>query len=352
MKKIENFLNYYYHDNQPIKTKMNSQLQETIPRLPANIVKYIASFIPSDAEYIISIFKAFSIGVETDDKSTQHYKKIVVLYLSRLIENTLDEVYALSDETNDIELSPYDLFKIYEVTYADHYYQTYGGNDDYLYSDKTKHIHNEFLECTQLMEEETSLCYNEKTMGKVYFPINIKDLKYFSLLEKCLLERNSKLLKFIYKHMYSPIMAFYLYIKHNHTSYRNHEKSLANDDWLLKLIVEDNHQKELLALAIGGLFLNTIYVGELSKSKIVRSHMVLPNLEVVKKIIGSNKGLSHELIPFYLNSGEQFVTPLHYWKNYKNTFTEKIFTYKSVAHQEVTIHKNKLIGEFLLAQTT
>jgi len=331
---------------------------QTIRRLPAHLVKYIASFRLNDAEYILSIFNSFTLGIENDDQSTRDYKKNVQRYLSCLIYNLLDEKYALSDDT--YELSPLDLMNIYEVAFVN-----YAGQH-FTYVNILGHEKDMFSHLSDLLEQYTTLVENEEIMGNVSYYINLKDLKYISLLERCLIDKRADLLMFIYKHMYSPIMAFYLYIKHNHIDYRTEENSLANDEWLLYLLFQGVYQKELLSLAIGGLFVNDyIYVETHNLSKTIERHMVMPNPEVVEKIIGEFPMIRNELIPFYMKSrveideeneiygeeGPDEVYPYEYWTNYKNTFEERVFIddrCPGIFHPHViTIPKNEFIGRLL-----
>jgi len=222
-----------------------SDIPPSMPRLPLLVIKYIATFLQDkgkqDVEMIISLFKAFTLGIEYDDKSTIDYKQTVWKYLSVIMQESLNDWYYFStntpylclkynhsDNINSTQqysynLSPLDLAWVYEVSFADHYSQSYYDPDT-------------FLKITDLLECNTTLCENEEIMGFISYPINIKDLKYFNLLEKALICKRDDLIMFIYENLYSPIMAFYLYLKHNHVDYKTKENSLANDDRLMNLL--------------------------------------------------------------------------------------------------------------------
>ena len=162
----------------------------------------------------------------------------------------------------------------------------------------------------------------------------------------------------------TPIMAFYLYVKHNHITYKPDENSLANNESLLRLFLDNGFEKELLALAIGGLFNNEfIYIKKYSESQTFQQHMVMPNPEVVKRIMDEFPEIRNELIPFYMKSrieveidenygeeGPDYIMPLEYWQKYKNTFAERVFVNKfndTYMEQTITIPKNEAIGVLL-----
>ena len=335
-----------------IKSKM-------MPRIPAVVVKYIATFLKyrriQNVEMLISLFKAFTLGIEYDDQSTQDYKENVQSYLSVLMYDSLDEWYGLSDKPFPYEVSPLELAWVYEVTFADHYSQSCLDNSE------------TFLKISELLERYTTLCDNENIMGIVSYPMNIKDLKFISLLEKALIMKKGELIRFIYDNMmYDPIMAFYLYVKHNHVDYRTEENSLANDEGLLDLLLFQGggYQKELLSLAISGLFNNEfIYTNKHSETHIFEEHMVMPNPEVVKEIIHKFPGICKELIPFYMkprievefdeNYGEEGpdeILPFDNWQQYKNTFEERVYIDSSndiYRQLTITIPKNEFIGKLL-----
>ena len=342
------------------------------PRLPSHIIKKIAGFVPNQAradyakyaEYVLSIFRAFMPN-ENDDYSTDYYKKSIQCHLAVLIHGDLVEWFyeceqAAQDEQclfNTLTLSPQDIMDLYEVVFVSHYLQTYGWTED---DGEGIEI---FVQITELLEHFTTLCETEEIMGHVSCPINIKILNFISLLERSLLGRRVDLVTFIYTHMYAPIMGFYLYAKHNHIDYRNDQKSLANDDWLLDLLLHDGYQKEVLALAIGGLFQNDyVYV---SPNDITDPHvMVMPNPEVVKKIIGLFPAIRDELIPFYMTSrieidvdeiygeaGPTEITPLGYWRDYKNTFEDRTYSDRSkdiYSVRRITVPKDDSIGLLLM----
>lgn len=325
-----------------------------LPRLPSLIIKQIAGFAPGQtqgdyaeyAEYVLSIFRAF-MPHENDDQGTDYYKKNVQQYLSALVYDALYEWYTPQNEhyenclLDTLTLSPQDIMDLYETTFVGNYSQTYGWSEtpNLAYADHDKLLQI-FMNITQLLEHYTTLCETEEIMGCVSYPMNVKDLKFISLLERSLRGRRACLLIFIHAHMYAPIMAFYLYAKHNHVDYRTDQNSLANDKWLLDLLLHDGYQKEVMALAIGGLFPNDFVYEETSSTDdiIIEKHMVMPNREVVKYIIDQFPAISDKLIPFYMKShieidvdeiygeeGPAEITPLGYWHYYKNTFEERTY---------------------------
>jgi hypothetical protein len=351
-------LKYFLVYNSILTQNKEIKQIKMMPLIPAVVVKYIATFLNyrgiQDVEMIIRLFKAFTLGIEYDDRSTRDYKENVQLYLSVLMYDSLDEWYGLSDKPFPYELSPLDLAWVYEVTFAHHYSQSCRDNPE------------TFLKISELLERYTTLCDNETIMGDVSYPMNIKDLKFISLLEKALIMKKGELIRFICENMmYDPIMAFYLYVKHNHVDYRRtEENSLANDEVLLDLLQGGGYQKELLSLAISGLFNNEfIYTNKHSESQIIERHMVMPNPEVVKEIINKFPGIRKELIPFYMKSrieieldenygeeGPSEILPFDNWQQYKNTFEERIFVDRSndvYSMQTITIPKNEAIGILL-----
>jgi len=320
------------------------------PHIPAFIVKYIATFLKrhgnQNVEILISLFKAFTLGIEYDDQSTRDYKKNVWQNLSVIMYDALDEWYALSDNAYPYDLSPLDLAWVYEMTFADHYAQANNWDGD------------EFLKITDLLEQTTTLCDNENIMGMVSYPLNIKELKFINLLEKALMQNRGDLLRFIYENAYSPIMAFYLYAKHNHIDYhRTDENSLANDEGLLDLLIsQGGYQKELLSLAITGLFENDyIYVKKYNEIQTLEKHGVMPNSEVVNDILCNFPEIRNETIPYYMKPqieamalGEESRLPLEIWQQYKNTFNERRFLKDFNPQQHIiTITKNEFIGKLL-----
>jgi len=176
-------------------------------------------------------------------------------------------------------------------------------------------------------------------------------------LEKALMRKRGELLRFIYKIAYSPIMAFYLYAKHNHVDYQTEENSLANDEGLLDLLIsQGGYQKELLSLAITGLFENDyIYVKKYNEIQTLEKHGVMPNPVVVNDILSKFPNIRNEPIPYYmkpqieaLELGEEEMLPLEIWQQYKNTFNERTFLKDFNPQQRViTITKNEFIGRLL-----
>jgi hypothetical protein len=329
---------------------MATTLSLPLPRIPAFIVKYIATFMKrhgnQNVEILISLFKAFTLGIEYDDQSTRDYKKNVWQNLSVIMYDALDEWYTLSDNAYPYALSPLDLAWVYEMTFADHYAQANNWDGD------------EFLKITDLLEQTTTLCDNENIMGMVSYPLNIKELKFINLLEKALMQNRGDLLRFIYENAYSPIMAFYLYAKHNHIDYhRIDENSLANDEGLLDLLIsQGGYQKELLSLAITGLFENDyIYVKKYNEIQTLEKHGVMPNSEVVNDILRNFPEIRNETIPYYMKPqieamalGEESRLPLEIWQQYKNTFNERRFLKDFNPQQHIiTITKNEFIGKLL-----
>jgi len=329
---------------------MATTLPLPLPRIPAFIVKYIATFMKrhgnQNVEILISLFKAFTLGIEYDDQSTRDYKKNVWQNLSVIMYDALDEWYTLSDNAYPYALSPLDLAWVYEMTFADHYAQANNWDGD------------EFLKITDLLEQTTTLCDNENIMGMVSYPLNIKELKFINLLEKALMRNRGDLLRFIYETAYSPIMAFYLYAKHNHIDYhRTDENSLANDEGLLDLLIsQGGYQKELLSLAITGLFENDyIYVKKYNEIQTLEKHGVMPNSEVVNDILCNFPEIRNETIPYYMKPqieamalGEESRLPLEIWQQYKNTFNERKFLKDFNPQQHIiTITKNEFIGKLL-----
>jgi len=329
---------------------MATTLSLPLPRIPAFIVKYIATFMKrhgnQNVEILISLFKAFTLGIEYDDQSTRDYKKNVWQNLSVIMYDALDEWYTLSDNAYPYALSPLDLAWVYEMTFADHYAQANNWDGD------------EFLKITDLLEQTTTLCDNENIMGMVSYPLNIKELKFINLLEKALMQNRGDLLRFIYENAYSPIMAFYLYAKHNHIDYhRTDENSLANDEGLLDLLIsQGGYQKELLSLAITGLFENDyIYVKKYNEIQTLEKHGVMPNSEVVNDILCNFPEIRNETIPYYMKPqieamalGEESRLPLEIWQQYKNTFNERRFLKDFNPQQHIiTITKNEFIGKLL-----
>jgi len=329
---------------------MATTLSLSLPHIPAVIVKYIATTflkrgINQDVEMLINLFKAFTLGIEYDDQSTRDYKKNVWQNLSVIMYDALDEWYEFSYNTFPYKFSPLDIAWVYEMTFADHYAQANNWDAD------------EFLKITNLLEQMTTLCDNQTITGLVGNNINIKDMKFINLLEKALMRKRGELLRFIYEIAYSPIMAFYLYAKHNHVDYQTEENSLANDEGLLDLLIsQGGYQKELLSLAITGLFENDyIYVKKYNEIQTLEKHGVMPNPVVVNDILSKFPNIRNEPIPYYmkpqieaLELGEEEMLPLEIWQQYKNTFNERTFLKDFNPQQRViTITKNEFIGRLL-----
>jgi hypothetical protein len=188
-------------------------------------------------------------------------------------------------------------------------------------------------------------------------------------LEKALILKRGELIRFIYENLLQAWQVFYLYAKHNHASYRTKTNSLANDKGLLDLLIhQGGYQKELLSLAITGLFENEITYHNFSKTTTIKEYKIMPNPKVVKTILKSFPSICNEVIPYYMkprikvelneNYGEEVpdkILPLDMWKFYKNTFAERVYvdnvdrsndTYRE---QIITIPKNELIGKLLEA---
>jgi len=305
----------------------------SLPSIPSVVVKYIATFLKCDGfqdnEMLISLFKAFT-GVENDNLHTLYYKENVWQCLSDLMYDALNELYELTVREYPYKLSPLDIAWVYEMTFVNHYSQ----------SITNKYNIKEFDDITNLLED-TTLYDNETIMGIVGYHINIKYMKFINLLEKALMQNRGELLRFIYENTYSPIMAFYLYTKHNHADYRTEENSLANDEGLLDLLIsQGGYQKELLSLAITGLFNNDhIYVKKYSKTQILEKHGVMPNPEVVNRLLCNFPDIRNELIPNYMKQKTEMDTevlgeeesdellPLDIWQQYKNTFEERVINF-------------------------
>ena len=353
--------------NQPLKI----ETMFSLPRLPARLVKQIASIRParctdvSDyAEHVMSIFIAFMPSTEAGEYEINQYKKEVQERLAGMVYDPLAEWYLRANENyaecslEDLCLTPQDIMDLYEVTFIGHYSQSYGAhgiaNAVMVMGDDMIDI---FVHITHLLENYTTLYDNEAIMGGVT-TLSSKHLKFISLLERCLLGRRGELLKFMYaQNLYAPILAFYLYVKHNHVDYRTKENSLAKDTWLLRLLlITGSYEKELLALAIGGLFPNDYTVVEnYSIATTFEEHMCCPNPAVVEIIIGEFPAICKERIPFYMRpttmNGDEApheIVPLHYWNDYENTFKERKYIRHNIYTQrEKSVVKNQLIGRLL-----
>jgi len=143
-----------------------------------------------------------------------------------------------------------------------------------LYHNST--VEDSFITITDLLED-AELQYNDEIMGDIHTPINCYFVKHINLLEIALLTKSAELLKFVRSSGYQPIMAFYLYVKYNHSSYYDSPYSLKSDDWLINLLMESECRNKFISLAKNG-----IVVGETDESNM--RVMIPPNLEVVGKI--------------------------------------------------------------------
>lgn len=322
-----------------------AQLQ-TVPRLPGYLIKYIVSFRKDYGEYVLNVFKAFMFGIENDDEETRDYKENVRLYIADIAYELLDRWYSLSKETEFI-LSTNEIMCVYEVL-------TCQENNPFIYnadfkSDSLnnylcgrKECREEYLDCIYLLED-TRLIYDEEiTKGMP----TLREIKYIRLLEMALITKSEDLLKFVRKEMYSPILAFYIYLKHNHKIYRNNPVSLACDDWLINLLMEENCRQEFLCLAISGIFSGLCFwsAGE--------HNVVYPNLEIVKKIVPEYIKPS-EHIPASLcvtDPDEDYplptVTPLERWEKYNNIMT--IYK-KGFESRKVVLPKDETIRDYLIS---
>ena len=323
------------------KAKMESQIQ-TLPRLPAHIIKYIVSFKKEDTEYVLNVFKAFTFGIENDDEPTRDYKEYVQRHIAIIAFELVDACYGLTEET-EFALSTNEIMCVYEFMCSNHYTQISEGLNNYLCGRKEETI-EEFLDCVHLLEM-TRLVYDEEIVHGMP-NLNIQQIKYMRLLEMALITKSVDLLIFVRKHMYSPIMAFYLYLKPNHKLYSETAPSLAADDWLISLLLEDNCRDEFLCLALRGIFSHICWSinGE--------NNVVYSNLEVVKKIVPEFIKPTN-FIPASLNpidpDGDyplHIVTPLEHWENYSNIMIVDRVGYEK---QTIVLPKNELIREYLIS---
>ena len=313
---------------------MESQIQ-TLPRLPAHIIKYIVSFKKEDTEYVLNVYKAFTFGIENDDEATRDYKEYVQRHIAIIAFELVDICYGLTEES-EFALSPNELMCVYEVMCSYHYTQISEGLNNYLCGRKKETI-EEFLDCIRLLESTRLVDDEEIIHGMPNF--NIQQIKYIRLLEMALITKSVDLMIFVRKHMYSPIMAFYLYLKHNHKLYRDNAPSLASDDWLIMLLLEDNCRDEFLCLVLRGIFFH-------------ENNVVYSNLEVVKKIVPKYIKPT-DYIPASLNPIDpdadyplSIVTPLEHWKNYHNTM---IINRIGCEKQTIIIPKDESIRDYLIS---
>lgn len=329
----------------------------TLPiRIPAVVVKYIATFLKHngrpDVKMLMILYKSFTYNIYDDDQSNQYYIQNVHEYLSVIMYDAIDEWYALSGKPHPYELSPLDLYWVYELTFAEHLFQS------------------ELAETSILFQITSLLGYMMKSSDNITFNyINVNDMPLISLLEKALILKRGELIRFIYENILQAWHVFYLYAKHNHASYRTKTNSLANDKGLLDLLIhQGGYQKELLSLAITGLFENEFTYhnfSKISKTTTIKEYKIMPNPKVVKTILKSFPSICNEVIPYYMkprieveldeNYGEEGpdeILPLDMWKFYKNTFAERVYVDRSndiYMDQIITIPKNELIGKLLEA---
>lgn len=323
---------------------MESQIQ-MLPLLPAHIIKYIVSFRKIDADFVLNVFKAFTFGIENDDAPTRDYKEYVQRHIAHIIFEILDGYCLLSRET-EFNLSANELMCVYEVMFGDHYAQTCGGLMQYLYCGrKDVDTDVEFMDCVYLLEL-TRLTEDEEIMNNIEI-LNIGQIKYMNLLENALINKSADLLKFIRKHMYSPIMAFYIYLKHNHNIHRETDIScLASDDWLINLLLEENCREEFLCLALSGIYPSHCL------SYNAEHNVVFPNLEVVKKIVPEfikpNYYIPASLCPIDPDGDYplQINTPLQYWENYPNI---RIIEISGSEKQTIVLPKDERIRDYLIS---
>ncbi len=320
---------------------MESQIQ-TLPRLPAHIIKYIVNFRKEDTEYVLNVFKAFTFGIENDDEPTRDYKEYVQRHIANIAFELVDACYGLHEET-EFGLSATELMCVYEFMFSDHYTQISEGLNNYLCGRKEETV-EEFLDCINLLEMTRLVDDEEIIYGMQNF--NVQQIKYMRLLEMALITKSEDLLKFVRKYTYSPIMAFYIYLKHNHMLYRNNAPSLAADDWLIGLLLEENCRDEFLCLALRGIFSHQCW------SINDENNVVYSNLEVVKKIVPEYIKPT-DYIPASLNpidpDGDypiHTVTPLEHWENYNNTM---ILDYVGYEKREIVLLKDELIRDYLIS---
>jgi hypothetical protein len=325
---------------------MDSQIQ--LPRLPAHIIKYIVSFRKEDTAYVLNVFKAFTFGIENDDESTREYKEYVQRHIAHVAYKLVDACYGLTEES-EFELSTHEIMCVYEFMCGDHYTQISEGLNNYLCGRKAETV-EEFLDCVHLLEMTRLDDDEEISYGMPN--LNIEQIKYMRLLEMALITKSADLLKFVRKHIYSPIMAFYLYLKHNHKlhnhklHYNNVPSSLASDDWLIMLLLEDNCRAEFLCLALRGLFSH--YCWSINGE----NNVVYSNLEVVKKIVPEYVKPT-DYIPASLNWIDtdsayplRIVTPLEHWENFSN---DMIIDRIGYGKHTIVIPKDELIRDYLLS---
>jgi hypothetical protein len=320
---------------------MEYQIQ--LPRLPAHIIKYIVSFRKEDTEYVLNVFKAFVFGIENDDEYTREYKEYVQQDIAIIAFDLVDACYNLTEE-KEFALSTHEIMCVYEFMCSDHYTQISEGLNNYLCGRKEETV-EEFLDCVHLLEMTRLDDDEEISYGMPN--LNIEQIKYMRLLEMALITKSTDLLKFVRKHIYSPIMAFYLYLKHNHKLHNhNVPSSLASDDWLITLLLEDNCRAEFLCLALRGLFSH--YCWSINGE----NNVVYSNLEVVKKIVPEFIKPT-DFIPASLNPIDPYgyfplttITPLERWEYYNNIMVVDRVGYEK---RTIVLPKDDLIRDYLIS---
>lgn len=253
-----------------------------LPYLPAHIIKFIASFFIYAHDphlttfYILNIYKAFTFGIWNDAQKTQDYRENVQQHILRLVisEHQLSSSFNMM-VCNEFNLSYFEQMLVFECMYSNHYTIIDEGiMIRLLYHNST--AEDSFITITDLLEV-AELQYNDEIMGDIHTPINCYFVKHINLLEIALLTKSAELLKFVRSSGYQPIMAFYLYVKYNHSSYYDSPYSLKSDDWLINLLMESECRNKFISLAKNG-----IVVGETDESNM--RVMIPPNLEVVGKL--------------------------------------------------------------------
>ena len=256
-----------------------------LPYLPAHIIKFITSFfiyahdIHLTSFYILNIYKAFTFGIWNDDQKTQDYRENVQRHISQLVISD-HQLYSSFNMVacNDFNLSYFELMLVFESMYSNHYtIMDEGIMIRLLYHYST--VEDSFITITDLLED-AGLHYHDEIMGDIHAPINCCFVKHINLLEIALLTKSAALLKFVRNSGYEPIMAFYLYVKYNHSSYCNSPYSLKCDDWLINLLMESECRNKFISLAENG---TTERESSYYRNSIKRE-MIAPNLEVLKKI--------------------------------------------------------------------
>jgi len=258
-----------------------------LPYLPAHIIKFIASFFIYAHDphlttfYILNIYKAFTIGIWNDAQKTQDYRENVQQHILQLVisEHQLSSSFNMM-VCNEFNLSYFEQMLVFECMYSNHYTIIDEGiMIRLLYHNST--VEDSFITITDLLED-AGLQDNNEIMGDIHTPINCYFVKHINLLEIALLTKSAELLKFVRSSGYQPIMAFYLYVKYNHSTYYDSPYSLKSDDWLINLLMESECRDKFISLAKNG----TMEQKQESSHywNINKREMIAPNLEVVKKI--------------------------------------------------------------------